>query len=128
MSIQLPLTITGTVLHGNKLGNTIGMPTANISLPSNIEGIAFGVYYSKVSVWGKTYRGISNVGEKPTVQDSHKVNVETYLYDFDGNLYDEDISVTLLEFRRPEMKFNSFEELSVQMHLDLEAGRIYESM
>lgn len=101
------------------------MPTANIAWPQETDRVEYGVYYSTVLYRDKSYRAISNVGEKPTVQNSHQVNVETYLYDFSGNLYDEFITVTLLEFRRPEMKFESFEALSKQMHRDMQAGREY---
>ena len=57
------------------------------------------------------YKGISNVGCKPTVSDRQMMGVETYLYDFDGDLYGRDISVQLLAFRRPEMKFDGVEGL-----------------
>lgn len=111
--------------QGNHLGNTIGMPTANLHLPSDYDRLAFGVYYSTVKYRGKLYKGITNVGRKPTINDGEAVNVETYIYDFSGNLYGETITVTLLEFRRHERKFNSFEELSIEMHNDLAAGRDY---
>lgn len=101
------------------------MPTANISLPKEYESIEKGVYFSTVLVKGKEYKGITNVGKKPTVKDSDTLNVETFLYDFEGNLYDECIEVTLHEFRRPERKFESVEALSEQLKEDFAAGREY---
>lgn len=123
--LGVPYSVSGIVEHGRKLGRTIGMPTANILpekgklLPPN------GVYHSKVTAGGKTYKGISNVGCKPTVNTENVVDVETYLYDFTEDLYGRDITVELLAFRRPEMKFDSVDSLKKQMEADLAAGRGY---
>ncbi len=120
-----PYSVSGQVEHGRQLGRTIGMPTANLIperdklLPPN------GVYYSKVAVEGTEYKGISNVGCKPTVSDGDIVGVETYLYDFTGNLYGRDITVELLVFRRPEMKFDDVGSLKRQMEADIAAGKEY---
>lgn len=120
-----PYSVTGRVEHGKRLGRTIGMPTANLLpeqdklLPPN------GVYYSQVILGEKTYRGISNIGCKPTVSDRQIMGVETYLYDFEGDIYGKDIAVRLLSFRRPERKFDGIESLKAQMERDIEAGRFY---
>ena len=125
MNVSIPVTLTGKVLHGKALGRTIDMPTANIIPKEDISGLAYGVYYSRVTVEGSSYKAITNIGRKPTVKDSDEVNVESFLYDFDGELYEKEISVELLEFRRPEKKFSSFEELTKEMHKDLQAGKEY---
>lgn len=122
--MDLPVVLKGIVHHGNKLGRLIDMPTANIVPDIDISHLTLGVYYSKVLIDGVTYKGITNLGKKPTVQNSDIVNVETFIYDFEGELYEKEISVELYKFRRPEKKFNSFEELSEEMHRDLEAGRL----
>lgn len=120
-----PYSVSGRVEHGRKLGRTIGMPTANLIpeedklLPPN------GVYYSRVTVDGQEYRGISNVGCKPTVSTGGIVGVETFIYDFADDLYGRDITVGLLAFRRPEMKFDSVESMRRQMEKDIAAGREY---
>ena len=120
-----PYSISGRVEHGKKLGRRIGMPTANLIpegdklLPPN------GVYYSRVVTDDRCYKGISNVGCKPTVSDSAAMGVETYLYDFAGDLYGADILVQLLEFRRPEMKFDGVEALKAQLAQDIDAGETY---
>lgn len=120
-----PYGVSGYVEHGRKLGRTIGMPTANLIpeqdklLPPN------GVYYSNVIIDGQEYKGISNVGCKPTVSTSGMVGVETYIYDFAGDLYGRDIIVELLAFRRPEMKFDSVDSMKRQMEKDIAAGRAY---
>ena len=117
--------VTGTVEHGRMLGRRIGMPTANLIpeadklLPPN------GVYYSRVRAAEKYYAGITNVGCKPTVSEERRMGVETYLYDFTGDIYGRDIRVELLAFRRQEMKFDSVEKLKAQMLQDIAEGRNY---
>lgn len=117
--------ITGSVQNGKRLGRKLGMPTINLYpgedklLPPN------GVYYSYVTWEDQKYRGITNVGLKPTVNDTLCVNVETYLYDFDGDLYGEEVTISLLHYKRPEMKFESVDALKNQMRRDLEDGIIY---
>ena len=122
---ELPFTLTGTVEHGRSFGRTIDMPTANIIPREDVSELSFGVYYSIITVDGASYRAITNLGRRPTVEDGDFVNAESFIYDFRGDLYDRDISVKLLEFRRPEKKFDSFDELSKAMHEDLEAGKTY---
>lgn len=120
-----PYSVNGYVEHGKQLGRTIGMPTANL-VPENDKLLPpNGVYYSEVLMDDILYQGISNVGCKPTVSDRMVIGVETYLYDFTGNLYGRDISVRLLAFRRPEMKFDGVESLKAQMMKDIAAGRTY---
>ncbi|SEQ42372.1 riboflavin kinase / FMN adenylyltransferase [Butyrivibrio sp. TB] len=120
-----PYTIHGVVSHGRALGRTIGIPTVNV-IPSKEKLLPpNGVYYSVVHVGDKILRGMTNIGTKPTITDEDVVVSETYLYDFSGDLYDKDISVSLLSFKRPEMKFNSIDELKAQMSSDVENGRIY---
>ena len=120
-----PYSVSGTVEHGRRLGRTIGMPTANLLpeqdklLPPN------GVYYSKVLMGGRIYRSITNIGCKPTVSEHHIMGVETYLYDFAGDIYGKDITVQLLAFRRPEMKFDGVDSLKAQMQKDIAAGQIF---
>lgn len=125
MKVSLPLVLEGKVSTGRGLGRTIDVPTANISIEQNIEGLLYGVYYSTTSVNGKAYKSITNVGTKPTVKEDNQVNAETFIFDFEGDLYGSEIDVTLLEFRRPEQKFSSFEELSAVIKSDLDAGRTY---
>lgn len=72
---------------------------------------------------GRRYDAISNFGRKPTVQENGPVNIETFIYDFDEDIYGREITVTLLEFIRPERRFDSFEELAKQLKMDIAAGR-----
>ncbi len=119
--------ITGSVVHGNHIGHTLGFPTVNITpsveklLPPN------GVYTSLIQVEGrnKIYKGITNVGRKPTVSDHNGINAETFIYDFDEDLYGKEIIVSLLSHRRLEVKFGSFEDLKQQLQRDRVDGREY---
>ena len=125
MSCSLPITIKGIVTHGNKIGTGLNMPTANLTLDDSYRDFPHGVYYSEVQIGSKAYKGISNLGIKPTVKSDATLNLETFIYDFDGDLYEKEISVTLLKFRRPERKFDNLSELEAEMHRDMEAGRVF---
>jgi len=123
--MDLPVSVVGKVTHGAQLGRKFDMPTANIEPDKEAAKLPFGVYYSEVCVDGRTYKAISNLGKKPTVKETDSVNLETFLYDFDGDLYGKELTVVLLEFKRPEMKFESVEKLVEQVHTDINAGRDY---
>ncbi len=120
--IGFPYSVTGEVVHGKRLGRTIGMPTVNLAPPPGKLLPPFGVYFSEVSWKGKHFRSISNVGCKPTVSRERAVGVETYLYDFDQDIYGQEITVKLLRFKRPEMKFGSVGELKAQARKDISEG------
>lgn len=120
-----PYTVRGEVCHGAGKGAIFGMPTANIPFPEERLSPPFGVYFSRVLYGGNSYAAISNVGCKPTVTDAGRVGVETYLYDFEGNLYGKDIAVQLMAFHRPEQRFESVDALKRQLRADREAGRVY---
>lgn len=115
-----PYSVTGTVVKGNHIGHTLGFPTINIYPDENKLLPPFGVYAGKTEVKEKVYRSISNVGCKPTVGGEVRPSVETFLYDFDGDLYGEEATVELSAFRRPETKFESLEALKAQLQKDIE--------
>lgn len=114
-----PYAVKGRVLHGRKLGRTLGFPTANLMPEENKLLPAAGVYYSLVLAEGKEYKGISNVGYKPTVsEDRTRQSVETYIYDFEEEIYGKEIKVLFCRFCRKEQKFASLEELKKQIEQD----------
>jgi len=123
--LGMPYLIAGRVEKGNAIGRTIGFPTINICpdagklLPPN------GVYFSQVRHRGKRYNAISNIGCKPTVSDSGVIGVESYLYDFDEEIYGEDTEIYLCAFHRPERRFESLEMLQRQLQEDLAAGAAF---
>ena len=120
-----PYRITGRIVHGRALGRRIGIPTLNQLPPPDKLLPPFGVYYSEVKADGRVYKGMTNIGTKPTVTDEHVVTVETYLYDFEGDLYGETAEVGLLTYRRPEKRFSGVMELRKTMEEDILAGKIY---
>lgn len=123
--LGMPYTIMGSVQHGKALGRKLGMPTVNL-LPEKDKLLPpAGVYYSEVLYKGKRYAAISNIGCKPTVSKEKILGVESYLYEFDEEIYGEDIEVRLLDFKRREMRFESVEALREQMQKDLLEGNQY---
>ena len=118
--------IKSDVVHGKKLGRTIGVPTINMVLPENKLLPPNGVYVTEVNVDGTSYVGVTNVGCKPTVSDSNMIGVETYILDFEQMVYGDSIVVSFVEFIRPERKFSSVEELKKQLQEDISnAKRFY---
>ena len=129
-----PYAVCGEVVHGKRLGRTLGMPTVNLLPPPEKLLPPKGVYYSYVYLHsregnrrfdGVQLPSITNIGTKPTVNDVRQMGVETYLYDFNADVYGATIEVYLLEHKRPEMCFGSVEELKAQMQADIAAGRRY---
>lgn len=117
--------IKSEILHGKKLGRRIGIPTINMILPEHKLLPPNGVYVTEVLVNDRKYMGVTNVGCKPTVSEECIVGVETYIDDFNQDLYGEKIVVAFLEFIRPEMKFSSIDELKSQMESDIQVARKY---
>jgi len=119
-----PYTIIGKVVHGNKIGRTIGFPTVNVLPEKNKLLPPKGVYYSRVCCKGKVYSSISNVGYKPTVSSEKVMGVESYLYDFDEEIYEEEVEIYLHSFKRAEQQFTDVEELKKQLAEDIRDGAL----
>lgn len=120
-----PYFLTGEVVHGQALGRTANIPTANQKPPAEKLLPPYGVYISEIEIDGKNYFGISNIGKKPTVGDDNPVGVETSIFDFDRDIYGKNIRVSFLKFLRREKKFDSFEQLKVQMETDISYAKDY---
>ncbi len=123
--------ICGEVIHGNHIGGSVfEMPTANILWREDKILPEFGVYFTEIDVDGVSYKAITNVGQKPTIDESKQAPVlaESYLYNFNGSLYGKEITIRFYEFERPEQKFDSFEALKMQLKRDLAAGKAYWKM
>ncbi|MBR3889428.1 riboflavin biosynthesis protein RibF, partial [bacterium] len=113
--------LLGKVVEGNKLGRTIGFPTANLIYPFSKVQIPYGVYSVSVEIEGQNYFGMLNYGTKPTV---NKVGAEPILevniFNFDKNIYNKQIKINLIEWIREEHKFSSLTDLKSQIEKDLE--------
>lgn len=123
--IGVPYAVSGVVAHGRKLGRQMGFPTVNLLIPEEKLMPPYGVYFAEVSVEGKHYNGVTNIGCKPTVTDSKQVFAETNIIDFDEDVYGKRITVKLLKFSRPEQKFSSVEELKNRISVDMKECREY---
>lgn len=114
--------VQGEVIHGNALGRTMNMPTANIFPAPEKVLLPSGVYATTVILDGQAYHAVTNVGRKPTV-GSDRIGIESCLLDFDADIYGEEIQVQFLRFLRPEKKFSDLKALQQQMERDKEHAR-----
>jgi len=102
--------LSGEVTGGNKLGRRLGFPTANLTVDESFPA-ANGVYAARVTFGGKNYEAMANLGYKPSVSSNSKRVLEANLFGFEGDLYGRRIEIELLNFIRPEMRFDSFDAL-----------------
>lgn len=118
--------VKGTVVQGEKRGRTIGFPTANIHLSDDYVLPAKGVYAVslKIGTSDKVYRGVCNVGVKPTFHDDlPQVVIEVNIFDFEENIYGERVTLSWHHYIRPEMKFDGIDPLVAQMNQDKERAK-----
>ena len=122
-----PFELHGKVIKGNAIGRSIGFPTANLDIESNIKLIPkLGVYAVNVVLGDGTLKeGMMNIGLRPTIANHDDISLEVNLFDFDGDLYDQYITVQLLYRFRDEMKFDSIPDLMEQLNHDKETIRAY---
>ena len=120
-----PFSIRLPVVQGRKLGRTIGVPTINQIFAKGLIIPARGVYVSYCEIDGRRYKGVSNVGVKPTV-DGHELNCETHILDFGGDLYDRVVEVYFVKKLRDERKFDGVDQLKEQIKRDIETARAYD--
>lgn len=114
--------ITGKVVRGNQIGRTIGFPTANISIADEYKLIAaVGVYACRVKWMRNTYKGMSNIGYRPTVNHG-ELTIEVNIFDFDEEIYDEQITISFVDRMRDEEKFEDLEALKKQLARDKKAA------
>jgi riboflavin kinase/FMN adenylyltransferase len=117
-----PFTIRGEVEHGAKLGRTLGYPTANMSM-ANYQRPAYGIYAVRGHLPdGRILDGVANLGIRPSFDPPVEL-LESYFFDFDGDLYGQTLDVALIDYLRPEAKFGDLESLKVQMDADAARAR-----
>ena len=120
-----PYAITGEVLHGKGLGRTIGAPTLNVIPAKGLLIPAYGVYATRVTVAGRSYQAVTNVGVRPTVDENGGVTVESHLLDVNEQLYGRECRVEFLKLLRPEQKFDDLSALQAQIAADVAATRAF---
>lgn len=117
-----PHVLTGTVVPGKQLGRTIGIPTANLTIPEGVVVPKFGVYACKIYFDGQEYLAVTNIGTRPTV-DGNGITVEPWILDFDGDLYGKWIEIHFYAYLRPERKFDSLDALRAEIQKNGEETR-----
>lgn len=119
-----PYTLRGTVVGGKRLGRTLGFPTINI-IPDIVKVLPpNGVYITKLYLLGEKYYGLTNIGYNPTVNGKAKI-VETYIFNFIKEVYGEEVTIEIIQYVRPEIKFNSIDELKEQLNKDKQFAKEY---
>ena len=113
--------LKGKVEHGNRMGHKIGFPTANINVDVNLVTPKFGVYEVDVTKADKTYKGVMNIGNRPTVSNDLKLSYEVHILDFDEDIYGSFLGVEFVSFIRDEIKFDNIEELKNQISIDIKS-------
>lgn len=116
--------LTGQVVTGRKLGHKLGFPTANVLLPEGVVYPKSGVYACRVNICGLSRIAVTNVGNRPTVQ-GHQIRTESWILDFEGDLYDREITLEFCAFLRPEQRFDSLEDLKQAVLNDAKHTREY---
>jgi len=120
-----PYAVFGEVLHGKKLGRTLGFPTMNLIPPTEKLLPAYGVYVTRTKVDGQWFDGITNIGLRPTVDSDELVSVETHLFSYNGDLYGKQVEVQFLHFLRPERRFADVAALKAAMLEDVKSAKAY---
>ncbi len=113
-----PFMLRGIVVTGQSKGKGLGYPTANIAHDELMLIPKFGVYYTNVEVDGLIYRGITSIGTNPTISENNPTTVETYILDFDREIYGTEIKVYFLEWMREMIKYATMDELKEQLRRD----------
>ena len=115
--LSRPYILSGKVIDGKKLGRTIGFPTANLAINKQKVIPKKGVYYTNVKINEKIFKGITSVGNNPTV-NGQELTVETYILDFSNDIYGKEINIYFIDRIRDEIKFNNINELIEQLKRD----------
>lgn len=119
--------LTGKVIHGKKLGRTIGYPTANIEVPINKLLPKSGAYVVEVYIDNQFYKGMLSVGTNPTIDDKNKsLHTEVYILDFDQDIYDQQITIKFRDFLHDEIKFEGLEKLIEKLDEDKRLTESYD--
>jgi len=123
-----PYAVRGPVLHGDERGRTIGFPTLNIGVAADRALPPNGVYVTRAHVYNpaggtRPFNAVTNIGTRPTFDDSTRRQVETHLLDFEGDLYGQVVTIELLQLLRPERKFDGPDALVAQIRADVAATR-----
>jgi riboflavin kinase/FMN adenylyltransferase len=116
---------SGYCVHGKQLGRTMGFPTANINIPEDKYVVRRGVYVSRVHLGNRILYGVTNIGRRPTLEEAMNDVAETYIFDFDEDIYGARFSIDLMHFLRPETQYTSKEDLINAVELNKKQAMEY---
>ncbi len=117
--------LLGRIVHGRGIGKKAGMPTANLEITKGMVIPKLGVYASKVKLGDDEYTGVTNVGLRPTVDSDKDVTIETYILDFDSDIYEETMELKLFALLRGQQKFEDMSMLLEQLRKDCAETKKY---
>ena len=121
--------VSGNVVPGMKMGRKLGFPTANVKYDSSEKILPKnGVYYTLTKINEKEYLSVTNIGIKPSVQESKVVSIESHILDYNQSIYDQQITIIFIDRIRDEKKFNHLEDLIEQIKRDIETVRTLNSL
>jgi len=120
-----PFSLCGPVLHGKELGRTLGLPTINQNFPAGLIVPRHGIYACRCTADGRQWRGVANVGVRPSVPGDGHVNCETHILDYSGDLYGKTVRVEFLSRLRDETRFPSVSALKSAIEADVRAAEAY---
>ncbi len=113
------------VIEGQKLGSKIGFPTANLNIQPSEIILKNGVYFVTVTINDKQFKGAMNIGLKPTIDTNSIKTIEVHILDFDSNIYNQYLNVEVIKYLREEQKFDSVNDLTKQINLDIKQIKNY---
>ena len=119
-----PVILIGKVVRGKALGRTVGMPTANLCITEGTMPEE-GVYATRIRIGDGVYTSVTNIGRRPTVDDESYITVETFILDFNEEIYGQFVKLEVYKFLRPIQKFSSLEEVQKQVEKDIEETKNY---
>jgi len=120
-SLGYKFSLSGNVIQGDQKGKLIGFPTANLEINENLQIPKNGVYEVEIDLNGNDYKGIMNIGYKPTVSEEKKLSLEVHIFNFNTDIYNSYLTVYFESFIRDERKFNNINELKQQITTDIES-------
>lgn len=118
-----PYMLLGQVVHGKALGRTVGMPTANLGVSNLKKKPIDGVYATITDIEGDRFMGLTNIGKRPSVDNDNRITIETFILDFNKDIYDQSIALEVYFHIRGVQKFSGLEEVQKQVAKDVECSR-----
>ena len=125
--MKAPIILKGTIIHGKALGRTVGMPTANLLVEQG-EIPTPGVYATKIIIDEEKFYGVTNIGQRPTIDQESDISIETFIIDFERDIYNEYITLEVHKYLRPIRTFSNLQAVKEQVEKDVKEAKKYLDM